>query len=97
MYRSPSIKFFAITGKYTALAFYVAFAMFPLYWLMKISLTLDKLIFTEGTAMWPSELTFENFKSVILFTDFMAYFKNSVFVSLGTALVTTLIAAEALY
>jgi multiple sugar transport system permease protein len=87
----------ATGGKYTALAFYVAFAMFPLYWLLKISLTPDKLIFTEGTAMWPSALTLDNFRSVIFYSDFMVYFKNSILVSLGTALVTTLVAAAAGY
>ncbi|SDQ18467.1 carbohydrate ABC transporter permease [Pseudovibrio sp. Tun.PSC04-5.I4] len=97
MYRNRSFKFLATTGKYTALALYVIFAMFPLYWLLKISLTPDQLIFTDGTALWPSTLTIENFKSVIFYTDFMSYFKNSVFVSLGTALITTLIAAAAGY
>lgn len=92
-----SVKWLATGGKYTALAFYVAFAMFPLYWLLKISLTPDKLIFTEGTAMWPSALTLDNFRSVIFYSDFMVYFKNSILVSLGTALVTTLVAAAAGY
>ncbi|HAT88030.1 MAG TPA: carbohydrate ABC transporter permease [Rhizobiales bacterium] len=87
----------AVVGKYGALACYVAFAMLPLYWLLKISLTPDQLVFTEGTALWPSALTLENFQSVIFYSDFMAYFKNSILVSLGTALITTLVAAAAGY
>ena len=79
-------------GKYAALAFYVALALFPLYWLLKISLTPDALIYSEGTRLWPSAATFDNFRTVIFQSDFLAYFRNSVIVSLTTAAVTTLIA-----
>ncbi|MEO1115205.1 MAG: carbohydrate ABC transporter permease [Pseudomonadota bacterium] len=87
----------AVTGKYLALAGYVAFALFPLYWLAKIAVTPDKLIFSEGTALVPSRYTFENFQTVLLQTDFLAYFRNSLIVSLGTAAITTMIAAAAGY
>lgn len=87
----------AVTGKYLALAFYVAFALFPLYWLAKIAVTPDKLIFSEGTKLVPSRFTFENFQTVLLQTDFVAYFRNSLIVSLGTAAITTMISAAAGY
>lgn len=87
----------AVAGKYLALAGYVAFALFPLYWLAKIAVTPDKLIFSEGTALVPSTFTFENFHTVLLQTDFLAYFRNSLIVSLGTAAITTMIAAAAGY
>ncbi|MCA0270728.1 MAG: carbohydrate ABC transporter permease [Proteobacteria bacterium] len=90
---SPVLTF----GKYAALAFYLIFALFPLYWLVKISITPDQLVFTEGTALWPSETTLGNFRTVIFHTDFLAYFGNSLIVSLGTAAATTLIAAGAGY
>ncbi|WP_299472656.1 carbohydrate ABC transporter permease [uncultured Roseibium sp.] len=86
-----------VTGKYLALAFYIAFALFPLYWLTKIAVTPDKLIFSEGTALVPSRFTLENFQTVLLQTDFLAYFRNSLIVSLGTAAITTMIAAAAGY
>jgi multiple sugar transport system permease protein len=35
-------------GKYAALAFYLIFALFPLYWLLKVSVTPDQLLYTEG-------------------------------------------------
>jgi len=87
----------ASAGKYTALGFYVAFALFPLYWLLKIAITEEKLIYTEGTALWPSATTLENFRTVIFYSDFMAYFQNSIIVSLGTAAMTTLVATAAGY
>lgn len=86
-----------IAGKYGALTFYVAFALFPLYWLLKIAITPDRQIFSEGTRLWPSSVTWDNFATVILHTDFLSYFQNSVFVSLGTAALTTILAAGAGY
>ncbi|MCX8954723.1 carbohydrate ABC transporter permease [Ruegeria sp. NA] len=86
-----------VVGKYAALAFYLIFALFPLYWLLKIGLTPDALIFSEGTRLFPSEVTFSNFKTVIFQTDFVAYFRNSLVVSLGAAFFTTLFAAGAGY
>jgi len=85
------------TGKYLAVLGYVLFALFPLYWLLKIAITPEKLIYTEGTALWPNTLTLENFRQVIFYSDFMVYFRNSVYVSLGTAAITTVIAAAAGY
>ncbi|MGB3280973.1 MAG: carbohydrate ABC transporter permease [Pseudorhodobacter sp.] len=84
-------------GKYAALAFYLTFALFPLYWLLKIAITPDQLIFSEGTRLWPSALTLDNFRTVLFQTDFLSYFGNSLYVSLGTAAVTTVIAAGAGY
>ncbi|MEM9577595.1 MAG: carbohydrate ABC transporter permease [Pseudomonadota bacterium] len=86
-----------VIGKYAALAFYLMFALFPLYWLLKIAVTPDALIFSEGTRLVPSAFTFDNFSTVIFATDFLAYFGNSLTVSLGTAFFTTLIAAGAGY
>ncbi|KZM51895.1 carbohydrate ABC transporter permease [Labrenzia sp. OB1] len=87
----------AVTGKYLALALYVGFALFPLYWLAKIAVTPDKLIYTEGTALVPSSFTLENFRTVLVATDFLYYFRNSLVVSLTTAAITTCIAAAAGY
>lgn len=93
-----AIKNPALTvGKYAALLAYLSFALFPLYWLVKIAMTPDRLIFTEGTRMWPSQLTLENFRTVIFQTDFMSFFANSLYVSLGTAAATTILAAGAGY
>ena len=84
-------------GKLAAIAFYLIFALFPLYWLIKIAVTPDQLIYTEGTALWPSRFTMDNFSVVIWQSDFLRFFGNSLMVSLSTAVVTTLIAAAAGY
>jgi len=84
-------------GKYAAILFYLGFALFPLYWLLKIAITPDKLIFTEGTAFWPSTTTLGNFTKVIWQTDFLRFFWNSLIVSLVSAAITTVIAAASGY
>jgi multiple sugar transport system permease protein len=76
---------------------FLAFAMLPLYWLVKISLTPDKLLYTEGAALWPSRMTLANFDFVLLNSMFPTFFLNSVIVSLGTAAVVTVLAAGAGY
>ena len=55
------------------------------------------LIFTEGTRLFPSSWTLDNFNRVIWHSDFMRFFANSLIVSLLTAAVTTLVAAAAGY
>ena len=76
---------------------FLAFALLPLYWLVKISLTPDKLLYTEGVALWPSRMTLANFDFVLLNSMFPTFFLNSVIVSLGTAGVVTVLAAGAGY
>ncbi|WP_085899566.1 carbohydrate ABC transporter permease [Kiloniella majae] len=85
------------TGRYLALSLYVLFALFPLFWLFRVSISPTKLLYTEGTSLWPSMVTIENYLIVLQDTSFPTYFLNSVTVSLGTALCTTLIASAAGY
>ncbi len=86
-----------VAGHRLAVLAYVAFALFPLYWLLKIAVTPDRLLYTEGVALWPSETTLANFGFVLLHSDFPAFFRNSVIVSLVTAAVVTLVASAAGY
>jgi multiple sugar transport system permease protein len=91
-------KSLALTvGHRAAVAFYVLFALFPLFWLVKIALTPERLLYTEGVRLWPSQMTWANFDFVLLQSDFPAFFVNSVVVSLGTALAVTVVASGAGY
>jgi multiple sugar transport system permease protein len=84
-------------GRYLALSAYVLFAVFPLFWLIKISVTPDRLLYSEGIRLWPSRTTLDNFVYVLTQSDFPLYFTNSIIVSLSTAVVATLLAAAAAY
>ena len=78
---------------YAVVAAYVTVALFPLYWLLKVSVTPNKLLYSEGVRMWPSQTTLAHYASVLQHTDFPLFFRNSVIVSGATAFFTTVFAA----
>ena len=80
-----------------AILVYVIFALFPLYWLLKVSLTPNDLLYTEGVRMWPSRTTWEHYAFVLQHSDFPTFFKNSLIVSGSTAIAVTLCASLAGY
>lgn len=72
---------------------YVVFALFPLFWLLKVSVTPNDLLYSEGVRLWPSATTFEHYAHVLRHSAFPIFFKNSVIVSGSTAVVVTLLAS----
>jgi len=90
-------RFLLAAGHRLLILGFLAFALLPLYWLVKISLTPDKLLYTEGAALWPARMTLANFDFVLLNSMFPTFFLNSIIVSLGTAAVVTVLAAGAGY
>ena len=84
-------------GLYGVVALYVAFALFPIYWTVKISVTPQRLLYSEGIRLWPSAMTLENYRSVLAASDFPRYFMNSLIVSFGTSLIVTAVASLAGY
>ena len=87
----------AAVGLHAAAAAYVLFALLPLYWTLKLSVTPGSLLYAEGITLWPSATTFENYARVLGASDFPRYFLNSVLVSVTTAVLVTLVAAAAGY
>ncbi|WP_119273313.1 carbohydrate ABC transporter permease [Taklimakanibacter deserti] len=84
-------------GLYAAVAAYVAFALLPIYWTIKISVTPQDLLYSEGIRLWPSRMTLANYASVLEATDFPRYFLNSILVSVATAVIVTAVASFAGY
>lgn len=80
-----------------AILCYIAFALFPLFWLVKVSVTPNDLLYSEGVRMWPSRTTLDHFRFVIENSDFPRFFANSLIVSGTTSVLSTLIAALAGY
>ena len=79
----------------TALAIlaYIVFALFPLYWLLKVSVTPNDLLYSEGVRMWPSRASIEHYLFVLAHSDFPRFFRNSVIVSGSTAFIVTILAS----
>jgi multiple sugar transport system permease protein len=76
-----------------ALLAYVAFALFPLFWLLKVSVTPNKLLYSEGVRMWPSQTTWEHYAFVLRHSAFPTFFMNSLIVAGSTAIVVTICAS----
>lgn len=95
--RTQSSRFLGGISLYAAIGAYVLFALFPIFWTLKISVTPTSLLYSEGITLWPSRTTFQNFTTVLSATDFPRYFLNSVIVSLSTAALVTVIATLAGY
>lgn len=80
-----------------ALSLYLAFALFPLFWLLKVSVTPNILLYSEGIRMWPSRMTLDHYAYVLTHSQFPVFFRNSSIVAGGTAVCVTLLAALAGY
>jgi multiple sugar transport system permease protein len=80
-----------------AILAYVVFALFPLYWLLKVSVTPNDLLYSEGVRMWPSRASLDHYAFVLEHSDFPKFFKNSVIVSAATAFIVTMLASLAGY
>ena len=76
-----------------AIVCYVVFALFPLFWLLKVSVTPNDLLYSEGIRLWPSRTSFEHFDFVLTHSAFPTFFKNSLIVSGATAIVVTILAS----
>jgi multiple sugar transport system permease protein len=82
---------------YAALLVYVGAALFPLYWLVKVSITPNDILFTHGIDLWPSRISWEHYATVIGNADFLLFFRNSIIVSGVTAVASTVLAAASGY
>ena len=76
-----------------AILAYIAFALFPLFWLLKVSVTPNDLLYSEGVRMWPSRATWDHYRFVIENSAFPTFFKNSVIVAGSTALAVTVLSS----
>ncbi|HXR20245.1 MAG TPA: carbohydrate ABC transporter permease [Steroidobacteraceae bacterium] len=82
---------------YLLLALYVLFALFPLFWLVKVALTPNELLYSEGIRLWPSRISAEHFRFVLAHSDFPLYFRNSLIVSSATAVIVALVSGACGY
>jgi len=76
-----------------AITAYIVFALFPLFWLLKVSVTPNDLLYSEGVKLWPSRTTLDHYAHVLRHSAFPTFFKNSVIVSGSTAVAVTLCAS----
>ncbi len=92
--RSRTIKW---TLHYAVLLIYVVAALFPLYWLVKVSITPNDILYKQGTDLLPSRFSLEHYVTVVGKSDFLLFFRNSLIVSGVTAIASTLLATASGY
>lgn len=92
--KSPLMKYALL---YAALLVLAAVVLLPFYWMVISSFRPPEALFSSKPSLWPSHLALEHYAHVLLRTSFVAQFKNSVIVAIGTTLVCILTGSFAGY
>ncbi|RNB84074.1 carbohydrate ABC transporter permease [Brevibacillus nitrificans] len=80
------------TGRVVVLGGFLAFAIFPLYWIVITSLKGQQEIFALPIRYWPESATLLNYMEIFRISHFQVYIWNSFLVSLVASSVVVLIA-----
>ncbi|WP_029150264.1 carbohydrate ABC transporter permease [Microbacterium indicum] len=74
-----------------ALVIIAVFAFAPVYWLLVTALTPNSSVFRFPPALFPTDITFEHFVDVFRRSELFVYLRNSVVVSLITAVLSVVV------
>ena len=55
------MRLLPLIGHRLSIAAYLLFALFPLYWIIKIAVTPDRLLFSQGVTLLPGGFTLSHF------------------------------------
>jgi len=96
---TPKINFFSIRGQfvYGCAAILAVATAFPFFWMVSTSFKPLQEIFVFPPNFFPAEFTLKNFERLFEQTRFLTYFKNSVFVSFTTVVLTMTIGSAGAY
>lgn len=78
-------------GMWITLAVIVFFGFAPAYWLLVTSLTPNHLVFQFPPTLFPSEITFEHYATVFGNPEIFGYLRNSIIVSVITAVLSVIV------
>src|SRR5215203_7230727 len=79
------------------IVFILFYTLFPFYWAVVSSLTLDSQLFNTPTSYWPKVIDWSHYQFVLRNNDFIRALENSVVVSVGTVAISLLIGSFAAY
>jgi multiple sugar transport system permease protein len=79
------------------LALLLLIVIFPLFWMFSTAFRPPDLIYNTPQSLLPQVLSVENFVRTINGTNFLTYFKNSLILSVGVVLTTTVMSTLAGY
>lgn len=75
----------------------VIFSLFPVYWVVTVSLTPESQDLSSIGRLFPNELTLDNYRNLPERIPFLHFFLNSLFVSVATTILSLLVATPAAY
>lgn len=76
------------------LAIWSIFALFPLLWMMILTFKSDAEMYTTTFVFTP---TLDNYKAVLLQSDYLAYMKDSLIISAGAVIISVIAGVPAAY
>ena len=82
---------------YVILCLVLLYTLTPFLWMIFTSLKTDKEAVAIPSTLWPKEPTLEAYIQILIWGNFPIWFMNSTIISLGTALLSTLIGSFAGY
>lgn len=88
-----SNKLFGVL-KHSTLIIYAFFALFPLVWMLLLSIKSDTEMFTTTFVFTP---TLENYKLLLFHEKYLSYFMDNLIVSVGAVLVSVIVGVPAAY
>jgi multiple sugar transport system permease protein len=94
---NESVSFFGLIGRVSKtllLLIYAMFALFPLLWMIIMSLKPDSQMFTTTFIFSP---TMENYDAVFLRSDYSHFFFNNLIVSVSAVLLSLVVGVPAAY
>ena len=94
---NESTSFFGLAGRVSKtllLLIYASFALFPLLWMIIMSLKPDSQMFTTTLIFSP---TLENYGAVFLRSDYLHFFFNNLIVSVAAVILSLIVGVPAAY
>lgn len=87
----------ALGLRYLVIVLGLAFALFPVWFLVTASLRPGQTLFSTTLAgsLWPSSLTLENYRYILIQTQFPIWIRNSTYIALFSSLATLALATPA--
>ncbi len=82
---------------YLVLAVVCIFNLLPFVFMLFTSLKTDQEAYAIPPTFWPEKATLDAYAQILVWSDFPRYFLNSTIVSLGTAILSTILGALAGY
>ncbi|MGI8696331.1 MAG: carbohydrate ABC transporter permease [Mycobacteriales bacterium] len=75
----------------------IAWALFPVWWLVSLSFKVPGNIATDGGSFWPTAWTLQNYKGIFKLGEFVDALRNSIGIALISTFIAVVLATMAAY